>query len=174
MNAETVTRAIQLILAPVGMVTTCAISLGGLLTRYGVINDRLRLLNRERLDLLHALRDEPDAYTRERLTEIDAQVPGLLHRLNFAQRAVFMAYGAILIFVLDMFAIAALAATGRTWIATLALAVFLGGTATLFAGVLAILLEVRSSAAAIAYEVARVRKIERFPLRTTGEIANDP
>jgi uncharacterized membrane protein YphA (DoxX/SURF4 family) len=52
MNAEMPPRTIQLILAPVVMVTACAILLAGLLSRFAALNDRLRLLARERLDLL--------------------------------------------------------------------------------------------------------------------------
>lgn len=52
MNAATIPRTIQPILAPVAMVTTCAILVSGILAHYAVVNERLRSLTHERLDLL--------------------------------------------------------------------------------------------------------------------------
>ena len=51
MTAETIARTIQLIVAPVVMVTAGAILSGGLLSHAGAINDRLRTLAHERLDV---------------------------------------------------------------------------------------------------------------------------
>jgi hypothetical protein len=53
MSAEMVARTIQLIIAPVVMVTTCSILLGGLLSHYAALNDRLRGMARE-LNLKHS------------------------------------------------------------------------------------------------------------------------
>ncbi|HEY7093305.1 MAG TPA: hypothetical protein VH393_09015 [Ktedonobacterales bacterium] len=52
MSIETITRAIQFILAPVVMVSSCAILLTGILTVYNNLSDRLRAFTRERLELL--------------------------------------------------------------------------------------------------------------------------
>ena len=61
MSAENVTRTIQLILAPVVMITACALLLNGLLSRYDALNARLRIMGRERLDLLRTPRTLNDA-----------------------------------------------------------------------------------------------------------------
>ena len=105
MDIEMVARNIQLILAPVVMVTSCAILLGGLLGRYAAINDRLRAMNRERLDLWYAGATQ-DAFHMERLREIDAQMPDLLRRHKFVHNSVLAIFAAILIFVASMFVIA--------------------------------------------------------------------
>jgi len=162
MTAETVSKTIQLILAPVVLVTACAILAGGLLTRYAAINDRLRAIVRERLDLLRAAAatGQRDAFTSERLEELDAQVPSLLHRHTQARDALLCVYGASLIFIGDMFVIALAAATGSDWLANAVLMVFLAGTALLFAGLLLVLLEVRSSHQAVHYEVRRVTALQ--------------
>lgn len=55
MTAHLVATTIQEILAPVVMVTACALILSGLITRAQAINDRLRLMDGERLDVLRAL-----------------------------------------------------------------------------------------------------------------------
>lgn len=52
MNGEMIARNIQIILAPVVMITMCVILLGGLHGRYQTINDRLRLMTAERPALL--------------------------------------------------------------------------------------------------------------------------
>jgi len=158
MTAETVSKTIQLILAPVVMVTACAILAGGLLTRYAAINDRLRAIVRERLDLLRAGAGaaQRDAFTTERLAELEAQVPSLLHRHTQARDSILATYGASLVFIGDMFVIALAAATGSDWLANVVLIVFLAGIALLFVGLLLVLLEVRTSHLAVHYEVRRV------------------
>ena len=171
MTAETVSRTIQLILAPVVMVTACAILAGGLLTRYAAINDRLRAIARERLDLLRAGAGaaQRDSFTTERLEELDAQVPGLLHRHKQARDAVLGIYAASLVFIGNMFLIALAAATQSEWLANAVLLVFLAGIATLFAALLQTVLEARTSHQAVHYEVRRVTGLGREP---TGTIAN--
>ena len=61
MIAETIARTIQLIVAPVVMVTAGAILSGRLLTHAGAINDRLRTLAHERLDVERIAGLSPDA-----------------------------------------------------------------------------------------------------------------
>jgi hypothetical protein len=154
MTADQVSRTIQLILAPVVMVTACAILTGGLLTRYAAINDRLRAIARERLDLLSGA--ARTALGDERLQELDAQAPGLLHRHRQARDALLYTYGASLIFIGDMFVIALAAVSGSAALATAVLVVFLAGIAALFAGLVLTLLEIRTSHLAVHYEVNRV------------------
>ena len=78
MSAETVTRTIQLILAPVVMLSACSVFVGGVLAHYAAINDRIRTLVHERLELLRSARD--DLLIADRLDQVDAQLPALLHR----------------------------------------------------------------------------------------------
>jgi hypothetical protein len=163
LNAETITHTIQFILAPVVMVSSCAILVGGMLTRYAELNDRLRALAHERLDLLHGpggnfehASGKKDAFTAERLAEIDAQVPGLLRRHGLVHRGVLAVYLAILIFVLSMLAIAVAVIPNSQLLATMALLVFLCGTGALLTGVAFISVEVRVSNDAVRYEVLRI------------------
>ncbi len=76
MNPIAVT-AIQAMVAPVVLITTAAILSGALLTMYGSVNDRMRALDGERLDILTgaagtllSAAELPPA-GRERLTQID-------------------------------------------------------------------------------------------------------
>ena len=55
MGVASVSQTIQFILAPAIMISACAIILGGLLSRYAAVNDRLRALAHERFDLIRAV-----------------------------------------------------------------------------------------------------------------------
>lgn len=158
-----VTRWIQLIVAPVVLVTACAILLRGLLGHYAAVNDRLRLLARERLDVLrdqaHPVCGDDKAgqpYLRERLAEIDQQVPELLSRHLLIRDAILTIYISILMFLATMFAIAVAVATNARLAATITLLLFLIGTAFLFIGIGLVAWEIRISHRAMHHEVHRV------------------
>ncbi len=154
MNAEMVARIIQTIIAPVVMISACAITLTGLLSHYAAINDRLRRMGRERLDLLRVR--AADTIGRERLAEVDAQLPELLRRLKMMRNAVLSIYSSILLLIVDMLVIALAAVTEMVWLSTLVMVVFLLGMAALLIGVLITAVEIRSSHRAIQYEVQHV------------------
>jgi hypothetical protein len=163
MDIETVTRTIQLILAPVVMVTACAITLTGLLARYAAINERLQAMVRERLDLLTArgAAETVDSLSGERLTQIDAQIPLLLRHHKQAHDSVLFVYYAVAVYVADMFVIAIVAATGAAWASGAVLILFLAGTGLLFVGILLMAIEVRTSHQALHDEVQRVAGLGR-------------
>jgi hypothetical protein len=52
-TADLVARTIQLILAPVVMISSAAVILNGLLAHYGEVNARIRAMDRERFDLVY-------------------------------------------------------------------------------------------------------------------------
>jgi hypothetical protein len=139
------------------MVTACAIILGGLWTHAESINDRLRAMNRERLDLWR--QPTADAYTTERLAEIDAQAPVLLRRHHRVRQAIVMAYTAIMVFILSMFAIALAVLRNATGVPALLL--FLTATLLLLVAVVLAILEIRISHTALEYETNRVEALRR-------------
>jgi hypothetical protein len=161
-------QTIQLIIAPAVMITACAILLAGIQSRYAVVNDRLRLMARERLDLFRC-EGEPglappppsNAFGVERVGEIDAQIPGLLRRHRLIRDSLVLIYVAVVIFVLSMLAIATAAALHPPLFAALALGLFLLATAALLAGVILTTADVWLSHVALHYEVNRVLNIGR-------------
>ena len=168
MTTDTIARIIQLILAPVVMVSACAILVSGTLSHYAAINDRLRALARERLELLRGPTGElripaasEDAFTTERLQEIDNQLPGLAQRLDLVHSALVAVYGAILVLVLSMFVIAFAALDNSSPLATAALVIFLVGTAIMLVGIVLVAVEIRQSNGAIQHEVRRVMRLGR-------------
>ncbi len=162
MTVEMTAQIIQLILAPVVMITSCSLVLSGLLGRYAAVNDRMRAMALERLGLLHrgsGAVEVSEAYRRERLEEIDAQVPDLLRRHQLLRDSVLMDYVAILFFVFCMFAIALAAVSQNSTFAAIVLALFLLGTAGLLASVAIAIVEVRRSQRSVEYELKRVSAI---------------
>jgi len=156
-NIQTAGRTIQLILAPVVMVTACGILLTGMLAHYSSINDRIRALAAERLGLaLLAPAEGGEALAWERLTEIDHQVPILIHRHRLVHHGILLGYTAVVTLVVSMFVIGAAALADSSVLGTVALFVFLAGTASLMVGTVFVAVEVRGSHTAVAYEAMRV------------------
>jgi hypothetical protein len=157
MTVETAAKTIQLILAPVVMVSACGILLSGMLSHYGNINDRIRRLTAERLQLAQLQPMEGhEVLAAERLVEIDHEVPMLIARHRQVQHAILLANTSVAILVLSMFVIAAAALSHSSAIGTVALFVFLSGTAALLTSAAFMALEVRSSHRSVTYEAMRV------------------
>lgn len=172
MNTEMVTNIIQSILAPVLMVNACALLVAALFTRYAGINDRLRKMAHERLELLrdyqHQEHDVEQFLLDERVREIDAQFRNVLHRHWLAHHAVIVMYVAIGVFVTDMFVIAVSIMSSIEWISTLALVIFLAGIALMPVGIVLTVLEVSTSRGIVVYEVTRIMNLrpgEMMPIR---------
>jgi hypothetical protein len=159
-TADDIARTIQLIIAPVVMVTACAITLGGLMSHYQAVNDRLRMMTHERLDLLRSQLDA-DKFGRERLDEIDLQAPELLRRHKLLRDALLTIESAVVTFVACMLAIAVASVTTSVVVAQGVLVLFILGTLMLLVGVLLSALEIRVSHRALAFEVRRVLDLKR-------------
>ena len=160
MNPIAVT-AIQAMVAPVVLITTAAILSGALLTMYGSVNDRMRAMDRERLDILTGTAGTllPAAGVppagRERLTQIDTQLPMLLRRHRLLHNAVLLVYAAVGVLVLSVIAIAVAVTASSGPAGTAALALVLAGTVTLLGGLLSAARSIMISMDAIDYEVRR-------------------
>jgi hypothetical protein len=156
-NIETAAKTIQVILAPVVMVTACGLLLTGMLAHYTAINARIRALAGERLRLAlvtPAAGDE--VFARERLTQIDHQVPMLVRRHRLVHHVILLANSAVVILILSMFVIGAAALADSDAIGTAALCVFLTGTGCLLASAGFMAVEVRISNSSVAYEATRI------------------
>ncbi len=158
MNMQNVGEIIQFIIAPVVMISACALVLNGLLTRYAAINDRLRLMSRERLELLRMT--TRDTFYNERLSQIDVQLPGLLNHHHQTHNAVLLVYCAIFLFIVTMLVIAVQVISGLAWMALLTLLCFLAALLALMLSVAMAVREVYGSQLAIRYEVERVMQLD--------------
>jgi hypothetical protein len=157
----TAITAVQAMVAPVVLITAAALLTGALLAMYGTVNDRMRTMSHERLDILTGadgtllLAAEVPASGRERLTQIDAQLPMLLRRHRLLHDAVLLIFASVAVLVLSVIAIG-IAVTNRSGgIGTAALILVLVGTATLLTGLLFAARSIMISVDAINYEVDR-------------------
>jgi hypothetical protein len=152
MNTETVVQTIQLVIAPTVMISSCTLIQNAILGRYSGIGDRLRILVRERLDLLEKY-DVSQAVYGEALHLIDRQLMLLSRRYLLVQNTAILLYGAIICFLLTMLAIA-VAREFQTFIFSyIAFLLFLLGTFTLLVSTFFAALEVRISHKAVHSEV---------------------
>jgi hypothetical protein len=161
-SAELVIQTIQLIIAPVVMVSACGLILNSVLARYASVNDRLRVMAHERWELLRSCTSasgimlvDLDPILAERMEQIDIQIPQLLRRHRWLRDAAMLMYVAILLFVICMFLLAISALTGREALA-IAIVVFLFGNFFLLLSVLRTAVEVHQSHRALHFEAQRV------------------
>jgi len=149
-------RAIQTILAPAVMISACGLLLLGMQNRYGRINDRMRALARERLDLLPK-RGEPVADVR--LAAIERQMPDLVLRVRIQRNAVHSLFAAVIVFVVDAFIIAASLFWATGILNAAALVAFLAGMALVLGGMVLAAREIAISARAVTLEVEEIMKL---------------
>jgi hypothetical protein len=165
MSPESIGRTIQLILGPVVMLSACSVFVGGVLTHYTSVGDRIRALTRERLELLRA---GQSALVLERLDEIDAQVPELLHRHRLIHHALMAVYAAIGILILTMCTIAMTASIAADWVGSLVYGIFVLSVLFMLIGVVLITLEIGTSRRSLVFEADRVT---RLPAPVTDALA---
>jgi hypothetical protein len=159
MSATDVARTIQLIIAPVVLITACALIQNAILLRYAAVGQYMRSLGLERLQLLRSNK-MTDFFYLERLQEIDRQIPLLNRRHRMLQNITLVIYSSVSIFLTNMFAIALTVAIGSDTAATFALLLFLLGTGVLLVGVCLTMIEIQISHRAICYEVNRIAMLD--------------
>ncbi len=160
---ETLTTAeiIQFILAPVVMITACALLLNSLGSRYAALSTRLRSLSHERFELLQTPKQPPADFdfTQERIQQIESQLPELLRHYKALHHALLGVYVAIVIFLASMFILAGAAITQWLPLRIMALIVFLSGITGLFLSILFTAWDFRYSHRVTEAEVRRICRL---------------
>jgi Protein of unknown function (DUF2721) len=175
MDAKTVVTTIQLVIAPVVMITACSLILNGLLAHYSTINSNLRSLTKERLELTlnpHQLETSGLQYVNERIQQIDRELPYLLSRHKQIHDALFTIYCAIMFYVATMFMIALSAIADSQWASAAIFILFLLSTFILLIGVMLSVREIYTSRDAITFEVKRVEQMQ-LPFAISSTIPKD-
>jgi hypothetical protein len=157
--------AISDMFAPVVLITTGCVLSSGLLSVYGTVGERMRVMTRERLGIRAGphgeLLDTADvsAVGQERLVEIDRQLPLMLRRQDLLRDAVLLIYLGIVALVLSVFAISvAVTRDSEAW-GWAALGLVLAGTVVMLAGIVVSGWSLVRSAYAIRYAVERAREL---------------
>jgi hypothetical protein len=163
----TAIRAIEAMVAPVVLITTGGILTNALLVMYGVVNDRMREMTRERLDILcgeHGeLLDAAHIGTigQERLAEIDVQLPMMLARHRLLRRSVMLLYTGLALLALSVIGIAIATLADSEALGDVALGLVLAGTVAILAGLALVVKTLAISADAITYAINRTGALRK-------------
>lgn len=157
--------AISAMVAPVVLLTVGSLISNGLLILYNGINERLRQMTRERLELLTGPDGEMldinslGTMRRERLEEITYQVPVLLRRHRLTRLAVLIIYVAVAVLGVSIVFIAIAVGEDIDAVARVALALVLTGTIIMIVGIGVTGVSLARSADAVMYAVKRTSSL---------------
>jgi hypothetical protein len=152
MSNETVIKTINLILAPVVMITACGIMLNGLIVRYGWLSDRARSVYQEQLNLQEQTLNQENLKD-DRLYHLSHLLPDLLRHHHWVHDALIVIYLSILVFMLDMLTIAFAVSHDVKWLNQFVIVVFLIGVSILMGGIILVAHELRTSHGLMQLEV---------------------
>jgi len=163
--ALTAVNAISAMVAPVVLLSLGGLLTNGLLTVYSAINDRMREMTRERIEILtgpaRQIRDAASVpeMDRERLEQISAQLPLMLRRHKLMRRSVLTIYAAIAVLGLSTVVIAIAVGQHDEVAGRVALGLVVAGTIIILLGIGVAVTSLGKSADAIAYAVKRTQSL---------------
>jgi Protein of unknown function (DUF2721) len=120
--------AISDMVAPVVLITTGVLIANGLLSTYTAINDRIRILKRDRLD----------TPAGEKLEEIDRQLPSMSRRARLLLSAVLIIIGGITSLVFSVVCIGMAEVHRSETVGAAALGLVIAGLGTMLAGLVVV------------------------------------
>ena len=167
MDITNTVEAIQAILAPAVLISACGLLLLSMQNKYGRINDRIRTLLRERLDLLARAENQ---FAFARLEAIDRQLPELLQRNRLQHDAVLALFWAVILFVIDLFALGIGLFLAPRLGAILALLGFFAGLGLMLYAVALAAREIRISHRAVTLEAEGIMKVRHPHEAGTPEV----
>ena len=135
------------ILAPVVMISTCAIMLNGLIIHYNSLGERARVMHRERLSLL----SQNDDYAHE----LNHIINDLLKHHHQVHDVLILLYLSISVFIFDMLVIALELSNPLPWLNQLVTIIFLLGLGILLYSVVLISIELGTSHESLQLEAHR-------------------
>ena len=161
----TAVSAITDMVAPVVLLTVGGMVSNGLITIYSDINNRMRDMTRERLEIRRGPAgevldtDSVPAIDQERLTHIGVQLPMLLRRHKLTRLSVLTIYLALVVIGLSIVVIAVAVALDDEVAGRVALGLVLAGTITMLLGLGVAAMSLAKSADAISYAVERTTRL---------------
>jgi len=144
MPDEAIIKTIDLIIAPVVMITACAIIVNGLIVRYASLGEKIRMTYLEHLRLKE-MESSLSTVKQHQLEDLEQLLPDLLDHHHQVHDVLVLIYLAVLMFLIDMLAIAVAVSTHQSWLSQLVIVIFLLGITILFISMVMIALELRSS-----------------------------
>lgn len=120
--------AVADMVAPVVLITTGVLMANGILATYTTVNDRVRTLQRERLDTTAG----------EQLREIDRQLPVMTRRTRLLLAAVLTIFGGITLLVLSVVGIGMAEVHKSETVGAAALGLVIAGLVTMLGGLVVV------------------------------------
>jgi hypothetical protein len=161
----TAVDAIADLVAPVVLLTVGGMLSNGLIAVYSDINNRLREMTREQLEIRRGPAgqvlddDSLPAIDRDRLHEIGVQLPMMLRRHKLTRMSVLTIYIAVVVFGLSIVVIAIAVTTNDEIAGRVALGLVVAGTIIMLVGLAVAATSLARSADAISYAVNRTTKL---------------
>ena len=158
-------QAVEAMVAPVVLITASAILSGGIQSAYASVNDRMRAMTRERLELLSGpggvlgVVNTLAAANRERVGQIDTQLPMLLRRHRLLRDSVLVLYVATAVLVVSVIILGAAVTADSEALGLSALSLVLVGTAASLAALILAARSMMVSQDAIDYEVEETLRL---------------
>ncbi|GCE16495.1 DUF2721 domain-containing protein [Dictyobacter kobayashii] len=167
-------NVISLILAPVVMISSCTLFMNGLLQRYDSLSARLRAMHAEHMTLLRTIREENSAnqcdpreinnlcnLNKERLNELETEMPHLLKRHRLQWNAILAAEISIGTLVFSMFEIGFHVITHMPWVEPAALFTLLVGALVFLTCIMITAVEFATSPKAVTFEIKNGLELSR-------------
>jgi hypothetical protein len=154
-------NAISAMVAPVVLLTVGGIISNGLLAVYSDINNRMRDMTRERLEIRRGSagqlldNDSVPALDQERLKEIGAQLPMMMRRHKLTRASLLVIFVALVVLGLSIVVIAIAVDLDDEIAGRVALGLVLAGTVIMLLGLGVTAMSLAKSADAINYAVER-------------------
>jgi hypothetical protein len=160
---------VPLIIAPAVMITSCCIFGAGLLAHYAAIGERLRIIVRERIELLMEKEASisSNVIVRERLEDIDRQIPNLLRHHLLIRTSLARTLFGMIFYILDMFVIAFSVTSNPSGLYSAIVVVFMLGVTFQFVGIIYAVLDAFVSHRIYAYETRHALLLEKSNLEHT-------
>lgn len=155
-NITETINIIQILLTPVLMISACGLLLLTMQNRYGRLNDRLRELSRERMDISEESNPSKSKYR----TAIDRQIPDLLKRNKILRDALVSTFSSVLCFILVIFFIALVIFNMTRLSPLFPLLVFFVGQFFLLLGIICMVREAFISHRAVTYETREILNLQ--------------
>ena len=158
-------NAISAVVAPVVLLSVGSLISNGLLTVYNSVNERVRMMTRERVDILTGPAGEKlevasvPVMGRERLDEIKIQLPLILRRHRLTRLSVLTIYAGVGVLGLSIVVIAIAVVLDNETAGRVALGLVLAGTVVMLLGIGVAALSLAKSADAISYAVNRTGEL---------------
>ncbi len=151
-----IVHLIQGMLAPGLMISACGLLLLGMNNKYGLVVNRIRLLNEEKRRLFH--RDQMDEQDSSRLSNIELQISHLIERISLVRNAVFSYSMAVALFIASSVLIGVTINKRTPGFDWLIISFFYAGMLAVFVGIIFAAIEVWKGYRIVKIEISEVYK----------------